>query len=87
MSAVGGTMSDGRIAEGSDVTYKCHGDANPPEVTYRWYINEELVIGDFTTEMVSAAAATAMYLRRTAQCIVITNNLNSCVCASLAGYK
>lgn len=53
VSAIGGTMSDGRIAEGSDVKYKCHADANPPEVTYRWYINEELVIGDFTTEMVS----------------------------------
>lgn len=55
VSAIGGTMSDGRIAEGSDVKYKCHADANPPEVTYRWYINDELVIGDFTTEMVSFA--------------------------------
>lgn len=49
---ISGTMSDGRIAEGSDVRYKCHADANPPEVTYRWYINDELVISEFSTEMV-----------------------------------
>lgn len=42
-----------RIAEGADVSVTCRSDANPPEVTYRWYINDELVVGDYTTELVS----------------------------------
>lgn len=46
-------MTGGRIPEGSDVRFLCQADANPSNVTYRWYINEELVAGDYTTEMVS----------------------------------
>lgn len=53
VTVVGGTTADGRITEGSDVIYKCHADANPSEVTHRWYINEELVVGDYKTQMVS----------------------------------
>ncbi|XP_055303308.1 irregular chiasm C-roughest protein-like isoform X2 [Sitodiplosis mosellana] len=46
------SLPGGRIAEGSDVRFLCRADANPPNVSYRWYINEELVAGDYTTEMV-----------------------------------
>ncbi|XP_031627959.1 irregular chiasm C-roughest protein-like isoform X2 [Contarinia nasturtii] len=46
------TLTGSRIPEGSDVRFLCRADANPPNVTYRWYINEELVAGDYTTEMV-----------------------------------
>lgn len=28
-------------------------DANPRDVTYRWYINDELVAGNHTTKMVN----------------------------------
>lgn len=45
--------SGGRIAEGADVTVSCRSDANPAEVTYRWHINDEVVVGDHTTELVS----------------------------------
>lgn len=47
------SLTGGRIPEGSDVRFLCRADANPSNVTYRWYINEELVAGDYTTEMVS----------------------------------
>lgn len=45
-------LTGGRIPEGTDVRFLCRADANPPNVTYRWYINDELVAGDYTTEMV-----------------------------------
>lgn len=53
VSVIGGALAGGRIPEGAEVIFSCRSDANPSEVTYRWYINEELVIGDHTTEMVS----------------------------------
>lgn len=54
VKVVGGlAASGGRLLEGADVKLACGSDANPSEVTYRWYVNEELVVGDYTTEMVS----------------------------------
>lgn len=53
-------LTGGRIPEFSDVRFLCKADANPPNVTYRWYINEELVAGDYTTEMVSLFVYTSM---------------------------
>lgn len=38
--------------EGADVRLLCSADANPPDVTYRWFINDQLVAGDPTTELV-----------------------------------
>lgn len=51
--AAGSSSGGARLLEGADVTLACGSDANPSEVTYRWYVNEELVVGDYTTEMVS----------------------------------
>lgn len=48
------SVSDG-IPEGSEAHFKCNTVANPPDVTYKWFINDELVVGDYTTEMVSNA--------------------------------
>lgn len=57
VSVIGGALAGGRIPEGAEVIFSCRSDANPSEVTYRWYINEELVVGDHTTEMVSVYGA------------------------------
>lgn len=54
VSVIGGALAGGRIPEGAEVRLSCHSDANPSDVTYRWYVNEELVVGDYTTEMVSS---------------------------------
>lgn len=44
--------SDG-IPEGAEAHFKCNTQANPNDVTFKWFINDELVVGDYTTEMVS----------------------------------
>uniref|UniRef100_A0A1B0CQR5 Protein rp20-signalp detected n=1 Tax=Lutzomyia longipalpis TaxID=7200 RepID=A0A1B0CQR5_LUTLO len=51
VSVIGGALAGGRIPEGAEVRLSCHADANPNDLTYRWYINDELVVGDYTTEM------------------------------------
>ncbi|KAF6215510.1 hypothetical protein GE061_010265 [Apolygus lucorum] len=48
VSVVGGAS---RLMEGMEVRLKCSADANPPDVTYRWYINDKLVDTDATTEL------------------------------------
>uniref|UniRef100_A0A182SR59 Ig-like domain-containing protein n=1 Tax=Anopheles maculatus TaxID=74869 RepID=A0A182SR59_9DIPT len=52
VSVVGGALSGGRIPEGAEVRLSCRADANPSEVTYKWYKADEPILGDYTTEMV-----------------------------------
>ncbi|XP_044574438.1 irregular chiasm C-roughest protein-like isoform X2 [Cotesia glomerata] len=47
-----GLSKSGQIVEGSELRFKCRAEANPPDMEYRWYINEKTVIGDYTTEMI-----------------------------------
>lgn len=48
MKIVSGLGQSGRIPEGSDVIFKCYADANPMDMTYRWYLDKELVREDST---------------------------------------
>lgn len=50
---IGGALSNGRIPEYSQVRLECKADANPSDVRYRWYINDEPITGGHKTEMVS----------------------------------
>ncbi|XP_030386521.1 irregular chiasm C-roughest protein [Scaptodrosophila lebanonensis] len=54
ISAGAMAMSNGihRIVEHAQVRLECRADANPSDVRYRWYINEEPIIGGQKTEMV-----------------------------------
>jgi hypothetical protein len=52
LSVVSGLGPSGRLTEGAEVHLACKADANPLDLTYRWYINDELVPGDYTTEMI-----------------------------------
>lgn len=45
------------ILDGSEAHFKCEASGNPKEIHYKWFINDELVIGDYTTEMVNRAQA------------------------------
>lgn len=64
VSVVGGALAGGRIPEGAEVILSCQADANPTEVTYRWFINDELMAGDYTTKMVSGARTMQTWLER-----------------------
>ena len=55
VSVVGGALAGGRIPEGAEVRLSCRADANPSDVTYRWYRADEPIVGDYTTELVSDA--------------------------------
>lgn len=52
LSIVSGLGPTGRLTEGVEVHLACKADANPLDLTYRWYINDELVPGDYTTELI-----------------------------------
>lgn len=46
-------LKDSSILDGSEVHFKCETEANPNDVRIKWFINDTLVIGDYTTEMVN----------------------------------
>ncbi|KAJ9599144.1 hypothetical protein L9F63_010412, partial [Diploptera punctata] len=52
LSIVSGLGPSGRLTEFAEVRLACKADANPLDLTYRWFINDELVPGDYTTELV-----------------------------------
>lgn len=52
VSVISGALANEKIPEGAEVRLACHTEANPNVVTYRWFINGEPAIGDYTTEMI-----------------------------------
>lgn len=40
---VDGALDTGRIPEGNIVSFMCEADANPNELTYRWFLNDEAI--------------------------------------------
>lgn len=52
VSVISGALANEKIPEGAEVRLACQSEANPNDLTYRWYINGELAIGDYTTEMI-----------------------------------
>lgn len=46
-------LKNSSILDGSEVYFKCETDANPNDVQIKWFINDTLVVGDYTTEMVN----------------------------------
>lgn len=75
VKVVGDSLVDGRIPEGAEVRLSCITDAYPKEVEYKWYINDEEVVGDYNTFMV----------RKRKSFVVPTNwmNLIQCMLCSL----
>lgn len=43
MLLVDGALDTGRIPEGNIVSFMCEADANPNELTYRWFLNDEVM--------------------------------------------
>lgn len=52
VSVISGALANEKIPEGAEVRLACHAEANPNELTYRWFINGEPALGDYTTEMI-----------------------------------
>ena len=42
-------LSGPMIREFDNVKVSCRADANPPEIAYRWYLNDKPVVGDHST--------------------------------------
>ncbi|XP_059045843.1 irregular chiasm C-roughest protein-like isoform X2 [Achroia grisella] len=45
-------LINGRIPEGTEARFLCEVDANPAPQVYRWYLNNNPMIGDYTDEMI-----------------------------------
>ncbi|CRK89578.1 CLUMA_CG003242, isoform A [Clunio marinus] len=52
VSVISGALANEKIPEGAEIRLACHAVANPNELTYRWFINGEPAIGDYTTEII-----------------------------------
>lgn len=53
IAIVEGALDTGRIPVDNAIRLKCNADANPSELTYQWYINDEMIIGATSSELVS----------------------------------
>lgn len=51
------TIEQERVAETESVRLSCHADANPPNVVYKWYINNEIAQGDLSTQLTINSAS------------------------------
>lgn len=52
VSVISGALANGRIQEGSEVRMACRAEANPPDVNFKWYINDNKIQGDHSTELI-----------------------------------
>ncbi|XP_011293010.2 irregular chiasm C-roughest protein [Musca domestica] len=52
VNVIGGAVGNGRILEHSQVRLECKSEANPSDVRYKWYINDEPISGGQKTEMI-----------------------------------
>lgn len=57
-----GALDTGRIPEGNIVSFMCEADANPSELTYRWFLNDEVMPEQNSKIMVICENATVKYL-------------------------
>lgn len=49
-----GALDTGRIPIDNTVRLRCETDANPNEITYQWYINDEMIPDAIYIELVSS---------------------------------
>lgn len=66
VTVLSGMSPSGRISEGSEVRLGCKADANPSDVSYKWFMNDDPIIGDFTTELVRLLIKRFSYNRKLA---------------------
>lgn len=69
VSIVDGALDTGRIPEGNIVSLLCQADANPSDINYRWYINDEQIDGQ-TSHTVTLFNVTRDYQNSLVKCVV-----------------
>lgn len=57
ITIIEGALDTGRIPIDNAVRLRCNADANPRDLTYQWYINDEMIIGATLSELVSTLCA------------------------------
>lgn len=50
---VEGALDTGRIPVDNSIRLRCNADAHPNELTYQWYINDEMIIDATFSELVT----------------------------------
>lgn len=53
ITIIEGALDTGRIPVDNAIRLKCVADANPNEITYQWYIKDEMIIGATSSELVT----------------------------------
>jgi len=51
------TLEQEKIVELQSIKLSCHANANPSDVVYKWYINNEIAYGDYSTQLTIATAS------------------------------
>ena len=51
------TLNQDKIVELQSIQLSCHANANPPNVVYKWYINNEIAYGDYSTQLTIATTS------------------------------
>lgn len=54
ITIVEGALDTGRIPVDNAVRLRCNVDAHPNQLTYQWYINDEMVMDATISELVTA---------------------------------
>ncbi|KAG4072903.1 hypothetical protein HA402_006583 [Bradysia odoriphaga] len=65
---VDGALDTGRIPEGNIVSFMCEADANPNELTYRWFLNDE-VMPDQNSKIMNLFNVTRDYQNFIVKCV------------------
>ena len=55
ITIVEGALDTGRIPVDNAIRLRCGADAHPNELTYQWYIKDEMIIGATFSELVTTA--------------------------------
>ena len=50
------------INEFDSVKLSCQADANPADVAYKWYINDEVAYGDYSTQLTIASVSRKLHM-------------------------
>lgn len=69
VSIVEGALDTGQIPIENAVRLRCETDANPNEITYQWYINEEMIVDAKFNEFVSGFLYCYWYFLQVAQLV------------------